>query len=361
MNFFSWFTKQKTTTAISFDHNILRYVAVEKKDNVIDIVDYGSLVFDESVIDQRGTIVDDLAFVQKMKELCLLEKTFHKLRTVNIVIPDAQAVLFHTHVVKEQPKEMNDIIIDHIKTYLQAHHLLSYPEYVCEYDIIQETDFGYDLHVTLVPKMYIDHLKRLLKQVGITVRHIETAHHSIASACTAVPAGSAYISVMMGTYTTMIALIHEDHLVSQERINLGTEHLLKTIQAYLSIDRETAQRILGKHGLLGTHPDTGLLGELHLAMAPLWRTIDKQIIEHGQRPYKIFGHRFTVSHIMVYGDGVTIKGLPVFLEHKTNLPTAVLDIWQGRHDMRAPIMRMPAQQACVYAEALSLALVCLGE
>lgn len=358
MNFFSWFRKQNNSTAISFDNGQMRYVSVTRHEGIIDIADYGSIDISD-VADERGTILNDTLFVKKLVELRNSKKGKEIFNHVNIVVPDHQAIMFHSHVTKESPKQMDMVIVDHIKTYLQAHQLLSLTEYICEYDIIQETDFGYDIYVTLVPQVYMRHMVRLFHNAGIKVRHIETAHHSIASSCSNSPTGSGYVSIMIGLHTTTIALIHEDHLVSQERVFIGINHLIKTIQNYLSVDEKTARQILQKHGLLGTHPDTGLLGELHMAMAPVWRSIDKQLIEHAQRPYKIFGHRFSVTHSIVYGEGVTIKGIPAFLEQKTGLACSVLDVWQGRNDIRAPIVHLPSSETCIYAEALSLALVYL--
>lgn len=359
MSFFSWFKKNNNATAISFDHDKIRYVAVEKTKQGITIADYGTIVCDEEIFDQRGGFNNAQHVIEKIQEAQLVQKTFHALREINVVIPDQFAVLFHTHVTKEDPKQMNDVIIDHIKTYLQAHKLLNYSEYVCEYDIIQETDFGYDLYVTLVPKSFIDKVIGLFKKVNIKVRHIETAHHSIASACLDIPVGSGYMSIALGQYATTIAMVHQDHLVSQERVSVGREHVLKTIEYYLGVDRENADKILNKHGLLGTHPDTGLLGELHLALAPIWRSIDRQIIEHAEKPYKMFGHRFAVTHSILYGEGVSLKGAPAFLEEKTGIPCMVLDVWQGRHHDRVPVIHMPAHETCVYAESLSLALIAL--
>ena len=355
MSFFSAFKKQKPSNAFSFDNGMIRFVSLERSESGIQVVAYGSESLGTSA-SSDGRVVDDAQFVKTIRTIA----TNHKLLESNVVIPDHEALCFHTHVSKEPEREMNEVIIDHIKAYCVAHDLLVFAEYICEYDIILITEFGYDIHVTLVPKAYVTHLSRLFKQAGIMLHHIETAHHAVSRACLRIPNGVGYVAVSFGKEKTSVSLVHGEHLVSHEIVPIGVESIYQTIEKTLGVGRVEAERIMHRHGLLKTHPDNGLLGELYLALAPIYRSVDRQLIELGQIPYKQYGQRFQVNDLLVYGEGVLIKGLTAYLGERTNLRAQNLDVWAGHREDRASILNMPAAEAFTYAEALSLGLLYLG-
>lgn len=341
------------------DNGFLRYVSLVRGNEGVQVVDYGSEYCAPELLSHECEIQDDAAFVAKLRTLIPAINFDKETPEANFIIPDHQAIMFHTHIMKESAKEMNDIIVDHLKTYCEAHDLLNYTEYVCEYDIILETSFGYDVHVTLVPRNYISHMVRLFKQAGIVLVHVETAHHAVATACLDIPRGEGLVLVSFGKETTSVALLHADHLVSHELVPVGEEVLFTTIEHFLKVDRPYAQKIIERHGILQTHPDNGLLGELHLQLNPIIQSINRQIIIIGQLPYKTVGERFTTRTLVVYGEGIHVKGLVPFLGGQVNLETKELDVWAGREHDRAPILNMHAAEMVTYAEALSLALIYL--
>lgn len=361
MNILSLFTKKKLSVAFSFDNGYVRFVALEKEHDKIQVIDFGSEFFGPDILNDQESIIDDALFVRKIRMIIESMKEKWGIDTVNIVVPDRQAIMFHTHVAKMQEKEMLDVINDHIATYCESQQLLGLKEYICEYDIIRETDFGYDIHVTLVPKLYIAHLNRLFRQAGVGVCHIETAHHAVVRSCLEIPTGTGTVFVSFGETKTSISLLHGEHLISEETVAVGTEHLHKTVERFLRVSRSDAEKIIERHGILMTHPDNGLLGELYLELAPIYRSIDRQMINIGKMPYKTFGHRFTTKTLIVYGVGTWIKGLVSFLGEKTKLKTSLLDVWAGQDKDRAPIINIPAQETLTYAEPLSLALLNLSE
>lgn len=335
MNPFSWFKKHQPTVAISFDEDNARFVALEKTDQGIQVVNHGTL--------PRAELA-----------ATLLQ---HEYTTINVVIPDHEAMMFHTHVSKEKPKHMDAVIADHIKTYCQANGLLAYAEYICEYEVILETEYGYDIHVTLVPKLYVARLRDLFKKSGIAIRFIETAHHAVARSCMHIPAGTGYVAVSFGKTKTHVAHIHADHLISQEIIPVGIETLVTTIMKGLHISADEASAILKKYGVLKTHPDNRILSNLMQALAPVVYSIDQQLVEHGKREYKIFGHRCITETMVVYGEGVEVKGLISLLGAETRLTAQALNVWSGHEQDRAPILTIPASALPAYAEAISLGLL----
>jgi Tfp pilus assembly PilM family ATPase len=267
--------------------------------------------------------------------------------------------MFHTHIAKSPEHQSDAVIVDHLKTYCEANMLLPFTEYICEYDIILETSFGYDVHVTLVPKPVANHFSRLFKQAGITLTHIETAHHAVAKACLNIPTGNGVVLVSFGKTWSTVAVLHGNHCVSQQVVPVGEDTVLTTIERYLKTDRAYAEKIIARHGLLQTHPDSGLLGELYQSIDPVCRSIDHQLIALGQIPYKTFGERFSTKHVLVYGTGTHIQGLVPLIGEKTGLQALLLDIWAGRKDQRAPLLDIHAKDILSYAEPLALALVYL--
>lgn len=365
MKFFGLFEKQKPSVAFSLDNGFLRWVAVTRKDGdqgPIQVDDYGSEFLGTDIVDAHDHITHEALFVRRLTSLVQAGSGTSKKPKwdeVMIVIPDNQVIMFHTHVAQEPERQMGDVIVDHIKTYCQTHQLLDFGAYICEYDIILTTEFGYEVHVTLVPRLLVENIARLFRQAGMRVKHIETAHHAVVTSCLNIPHGTGYVMIAMGERSTTVGLVHGDHMVSQQVISVGTNDLVTTIERYLHIDRNEAQRIIDRHGILLTHPDNGLLAELHMALMPLCRSVDYQLVTLGQMPYKMFGHRFTTQDMLVYGSGVGIKGLVGFLGDQTRLRAQELDVWAGRTEDRAAVINLPAEEVLTYAEPLSLALLYL--
>lgn len=359
MSLFSFFEKPKRSIAFSLDNGNIRWVSVMREKNTIQVIDYGSYQMGPDIIDARDAVLNDALFVSKLRTVVSKINFDSKIFEANIVIPDHQAVMFHTHVTKEVSGEMEMIIIDHIKTYCKSHDLLVFSDYVCEYDIIHETPSGYDVHVTLVPRLYTAHLARLFKQAGVIIKHIETAHHAVAKSCLDTPLGKGVVLVSFGLRQTTVALVHANHSVSQEIIPIGVENLYRSVQRFLTVDLEYAKKIIERHGILQTHPDNGLLGELYLEVSPIYRSIDQQLISLGRMPYKNYGQRFSADTLVVYGEGLHVKGLAHLLGEKTQLQVYDLDVWAGHGHDRARIMNLPAAETLTYAEPLSLALLYL--
>lgn len=359
MNFFSLFQKQKNSVAFSFDHETLRHVSLKKTKAGIVVASHGSDHLSDAVIAPQGTVVNDALFVERLRTIKNRIDFGGADYSGVLVVPDRLALMFHTHIVKESDREMGDIIVDHIKTYCESNLSLMFNEYICEYDIILETMFGYDVHVTLVPKMVINHYGHLFKQAGITITHIETAHHAVARACLNLPAGEGIALVSFGKQQSTVAILHGNHCVSQRTLPIGEESVLATIENYLRTDRSYAEKIIARHGLLQTHPDVGLLGELYRTLDPINRSINDQLVAISQIPYKTFGERFTTEQIVVYGSGTHITGLVPLLGEKTGMRSRELDIWAGYKDQRAPLIDIHAKDVLTYAEPLALALVYL--
>lgn len=360
MKIFSLFQKPKNSIAFSLDHGTLRYVSVTREKTGIQVNRHDAILLDADVISEDDTIIDDAKFVQVLRKVAT---QIHPSGQVdaNFVVPDYQAIMFHTHITKDTPAHMNDIIVDHLKTYCEAHDLLDFTDYICEYDVILETAFGYDIHATLVPKTYTSHIARLFKQAGITLHHIETAHHAVAQSCLDIPSGTGVVLVSFGQFKTTVTLVHGNHLVSQQVVPVGFEIIFETIQSFLNSDRDYTEKIVDRHGVLPTHPDSGLLGELFEKLAPIYHSIDHQLIAVGQIGNKHFGHRFSTDTVLMYGEGVFIKGMTSLLADKTGLHVKALDVWAGHDQDRAPVMQLHADDVLAYAEPLSLALLYLDK
>lgn len=359
MNFFSLFEKPKNSVAFSFDHETIRYVSLTRAREGISVVNHGSELLGAEIISPNGLIVNDTLLIDRLRKIKNRIDFGNDKNHAVMVVPDHLALMFHTHIAKESGQQMNDVIINHIKTYCAANLSLPFSDYICEYDIILETSWGYDAHVTLVPKLIVNHFTRIFKQADIVITHIETAHHAVARACLEIPTGNGAVLVSVGKKQSTVAVLHGDHCVSQRVVKVGEETIATTIQNYLHTDRAYADKIIARHGMLQTHPDVGLLGELYLAIDPICRSIDEQLIAIGQIPYKTFGERFITENIFVYGSGTHIQGLIPLIGEKTGLAARELDIWAGYRHERAPLLDMHAKEILTYAEPLALALVYL--
>ena len=347
--------KPKPSTAFSIDERNLRYVTVVRQENGIQVNQYGSELLPDTIIDEYDMIINDAGFVARLRSVAQSISCTE----ANVIIPDAVAHCFHTHVAKIPGNSQEQVILDHLKTYCESHDMLDYQEYISEYEIILETDFGYDLHATLVPKKYVDHLQRLFRQAGISVTHIETAHHAVAKSCVPIPVGHGFVAISFGRKTTSISLFNGTTIVSHDVVSVGVEDLYQAIQDKLQVTREYAEKIITRHGVLRTHPDMDMLGELYLSLSPVVESIDRMLVAIGTEPYKIFGHRFETGDVVVFGHGALVKGLVGYLGERTNLRPHELDVWVGRKNDRAPIMNLPAVETFIYAEPLSLALLYL--
>ncbi|MDB4984440.1 MAG: hypothetical protein JWM20_619 [Patescibacteria group bacterium] len=346
--------KQKTSDAFAFGEECVRFISLQESDQGIRVAHHETVRL-SGIVDTGGAILEDAQFVEKMREFAKVRK----IENANCVVPDAAAIFFHTHVARVPAKQLNDVVTDHLKTYCEAHDLLGFDDYVCEYDVIREGESGYDLHVTLVAKSVVVHIARLFKQAGVTIKHVETANHAVAKACTGVPTGQGYIAVSVGENKTSISVVHGYHPVSNDVISVGNNSIINAVEERLRISHVDASKIVEKHGVMGSHPDTTVLSDIHRALAPIVESIDRQILAVKQKEYKLFGERFSIDKIVVYGIGLSTRGLADYLGTAARLPVVALDVWAASGAKHIPIMSLPASDVPQYAEALSLALVYL--
>ena len=349
---FSLFHKKpKQSNAFSFGEECVRFISLERTDQGVSVNHHTTLQM-QGIVDIDGIILDDAKFVERIREF---SKTY-KVTTATIVVPDCVAIFFHTHVAKMPPKEMDDVITDHLKTYCESHDLLALGEYVCEYDIINETSSGYDIHVTLAPKSIVLHIARLFKQAGVDAPNAETAHHAVSKTCLALPNGLGYVAISVGNKKTTVSLIHGEHLVSHDIVDVGIESIAHAIIHRLHISHDEAMRIIARHGVMLSHPDKTVLSDIHQVLAPIIRSVDKQIILNLEKQYKLFGERFAIQKVVVYGVGLSVKGMVDYLGQGTRFPAVALDVWADSGTKHVSIMKLPASDVPVYAEALSAAI-----
>lgn len=338
-----------THAAVSWVDGTVRALVLNRSRSHVHIVSYEEAALPaETIVDGEirnlSALLSTLASVRKSLGL----------KKVHILLPEERAYVFHTRTVRMFKNGDRTTIEDHLKAFLATHDVLRDGQYSCEYDIVDSTPESLDLHVSVLPHVYVNQYRNTAVRAGLKPLSLEVGMHQVSLHCKEYLRGGV-ILVEFGKKRTVVSLSNHGRIIDRAIHQIGYEDLLAVIKRFLGVTDGEAMRILESYGLLQLHPENGLLSELLLSLAPITRSIDLLIRSHLEGPYRPAALRFRAEHIVIYGSGAWVKGLEMFFQIRCRLPASFLRIGPEAI-LPENMMKLPAGKVLSFAPLLALTL-----
>ncbi len=309
----------------------------------------------------QGVVVHHKKMIDFLREI----KRTTGIETIHCVVPESTAVVFHTHVLRPHAMdELQQVIEDHLSTYIKLHAPLDEARYTCEYEVIHQTEHSVDLHVTVMPtRIYTDY-QSVIRQAGFRLGIFETDAHIVSRMCVPEDRGYAYGVVHIGRMSSWVGIAYDGTILQTERFGIGFEHGLECIMKNRTHDRARAVEIFDRYGILPRHRDTRVYRDLVTLFHPLRESLENQSVRWKDRPYAPKMNRSPLTHTVLSGIGGHIRGMDRFFEEGTGRPVLPAFMWKYlSHHHDGHVTHMPPLdigEALRFSPALALAIHAAG-
>jgi Tfp pilus assembly PilM family ATPase len=355
------FSQVKESTACMIDDRFIRFFSVEKNGKKVSLKNF----FSERIPDDlfsTESFVSNAAFITRLNEI--RKKT--GIQKIHLVIPDQYVTVFHTVVPMDLfvpgKKDFQKVIEQYLDNLLKSHEEFSNLDVIADYDLIDETVEGYHLHVAVARPEQFKHIPALFESGGFTIEHIDISSFAIHRLAKTMYAQKTYGVISLGTHTAKVSVIRSGNIITSTVVPVGSEHLFESLQNTLSISRSEAENIIHKYGILHSHPDKNVLGQLFQTLKPLVVGVEYvQSIASSQDLYNHDFYKQQVDEFYLYGIGASISGVAQYLGIKTNTIIRPIDLIPLDFIDEEILLQVPVELLSLYLPVMSTAVHYLND
>jgi Tfp pilus assembly PilM family ATPase len=355
------FSKSRTSVACMIDDRFIRFFHVAKNRGHAEIQSFFSERIPDHLFDEDNNFTPDDLLVKRVSEI----RKKHKFSKIHLVVPDKYVTVFHTTIpvsVFETSKRSFQYTLEHyLEDLLKNHPEFSESDMIADYDLIDQSNGGYDVHVAVARPTQFKHIPELFESAGFHVDHIDIigyAMHRIAKNLNDAPV---YGTISIGTHTTAINVVSSGNVIAATWVNVGSSDLLKVVQETLKISHTESERIISQYGILHTHPDKQVLGKLLQTLEPVIAGIRQVFESCSEQKYNHSFYHSLPEQWYVYGIGASISGVAQYVGIKANVSLRPLDVIPTEFIDEEILLQIPIELLPLYLPVMSTAVHYLAE
>ena len=274
--------------------------------------------------------------------------------------------MFHTIVPRAvfgggSEKSLQQTIERYLEKLLKDHPEFSDQDMIADYEVIGETQEGYDAHVSVARPDQFKHIPQMLEDAGFTIGHVDISSYAIHRLAKHLNQGFMYGTVAIGTHSTYISTIKNGQIIASSWCKVGSHDLIKTLETKLSISRAEAENIIHKYGILHIHPDKEVLRALFETMKPILECLSQVQTACAPGLYRHAYYHTEFDQWYLYGIGASIPGIAQYLSVKAHATVRPIDIIPTEFIDEQIIVQVPIEVLPVYLPVLSTAVHYLAE
>ncbi len=355
----------RDSVACMFDDRTLRFFHVSKKGTDITVKQFFSERIADQFITQDERIMVDPIIIQRLRGL----RKKHRFTNIHLVIPDRYITVFHTvmpHTVIKTGTTTNQnslqkIIELYLQKVIQSHPQFTASDIISDYEVIQESDEGYHIHVSVAHPDQFRFFPEILESAGFTIGHIDITSFAIHRVAQYMNQGALYGTIAIAGRDTQISVIRSGKIIASSWCQIGSEQLLQTLQEKLSIPLREAQKIITHYGVLQTHPDPLILHALRDTLQPLVTGLHQAIESCSSKVYNHPFYHGAPNQWYLYGIGASIPGIAQYLGIRSGSMVTPIDVIPTELMDDEIIIQIPAEELPLYLPVMSTALAYLLE
>jgi len=354
-------SRKRDSVACMIDDRFIRFFHVAQNGKKVSLKKYFSERIPDDLFDKHHMIIPDQTMIDRLTEI----RKKHELKHVHLVVPDRYVTVFHTtipHTVFERNKKSFQINLEsYLENLLDQHPEFSAIDMIADYDLIERDDEGYHVHVAVARPELFHHIPELFESAGFVIDHIDISSFAIHRVAKHMHHKQGYGVISIGTDTTSISAVKSGNIIASTIVPVGSNDLLQTLQRVLEISHQEAQSIIQQYGILHTHPDKQVLGELFVTLKPIVEGIS--FVGH-MCSQKLYQHTFyhqAPETMYLYGIGASIAGVAQYLGIKTDTTIRPIDVIPTEFIDEEILLQVPVELVPLYLPVMSTAIHYLTE
>jgi Tfp pilus assembly PilM family ATPase len=346
--------KKKESVACMLDDRSIRFFHIANERDQFVVKKYLSERIPDELFDAKNNLITNTLLTQRLSTI----RTNHGFKKIHIVIPDRYVTVFHTIVPLPTvaTKDLQKYIEQYLTQLLTEHPEFSAADMVSDYNVISTDDMGIHLHVAVARPERFKHIINALMAAGFEIDHIDIASFSMHRIAKHMNHASLYGTLSIGTHSTSVSIVKSGKIITSTVSDVGSEHLIHSIQTTLNISRAEAEKIIRHYGILHAHPDKEVLANLFQVMQPLAQTIVQLLEKCSPQTYRHPFYHTPPQEWYVYGVGASIAGVAQYLGIKTHTHVHPIDIVPTEFIDESVLLQVPAEVLPMYLPVLSTAM-----
>lgn len=354
------FSKTIHSTACMIDDRFIRFFSIEKKGKKVSLKNFFSERIPDEVYEENNTFYNTKHLVTRLQEI---RKKF-QISHVHLVVPDTYITVFHTFISKDifsLKKDFRKTIEEYLTDLLIKHEDFTELDTIADYDVLEETDEGYHVHVAIARPEQFQHVPHLFESAGFTIDHIDISSFALHRITKSIHQQEMYGMISIGTHTTNISIVRSGNIIASTTVPVGGEHIIQTLQNTLDISRSEAEKIIHQYGILHSHPDKNVLSNLFMTVKPIVQGIEQVKAVCSRDFYEHHFYHIQPEYFYLYGIGVSISGVAQYLGIKTNTLMRTIDVIPFDFIDEEVLLQIPVELIPIYLPVMSTAMHYLAE
>lgn len=343
--------RSKLSTGIQITDHVVRFASFRIKKKQIALHAYGERFLSEGVV-RHGRIINPDALIQTLDTLA----REYDFTNVTAILSEEQSFIFHTMIPETEAVQLQTIVEDHIRSYLELHEKQSASGFVCEYDVLATHDGVHDLQVTVTPQSILTSYEHVFESAGLHLESIEVGAHMVSRACLSNTDEASCLLVDFGEDRTHVSVVSGADVMETGTVSRGEQHLIPVIEKFLNVNHHEAEQIKNRYGVSHAHREPALLSELAHELSPIREFIDQSYVRWHSREYKTKKQQLPIQKIVLYGTGSHMRGFAEHLAIATRIPVEHAQVWRNYADYYDAVPEIPYEESHRYASVIGAAL-----
>ncbi len=315
-----YFFKDRPLFGLDIGPNCLRVVQIDRREDKLTIVGYGSNTFPEEAI-KDGVIVDPVSVARAAKEL--FDRGIRgsiDTRRVALSIPSQRT---YTRAIK-LPLIPEKEIADAVRLEAEQYIPLPIDELYLDYTVMQKDADGMELYAVASPKHIIDSYIAFAHLVGLEPVAIEASIDAatrlfVQTDFSHVPT----VLVDFGPSSADITIVDES-IIATGTVGGGGDIFTARISDQLGVTRQEAHVIKTKYGLGLSKKQKEISKALDPLLDDLFKEIRRMIRYYQER----YGSDRRISQIVLIGGSANLPGLSDRMTDVLRIPVRNSHPWQ---------------------------------
>lgn len=274
-----------------------------------------------------------------------------RVRFAHASLSEKKAFLYQTMIPRGGAR-----LRDAVEFGLEEHVPIPPAEAIFDYEVINRSDAGTLVSVTVYAARVIQNYTEVFKRAGIHLLSLEVESHATARALIHGERKKHTTMIIdCGRNSTRLIVVDRGVVSFTTTIDVGGDAFTRAVMKHYNVSEKEAEQIKSKQGFLEGDETRDLYETLMTTVAVIKDEISGYITYWNSSKEESIPHA-PIKEIVMVGGNTNLKGFPEFLSATLKLPVTVGNVWEGAFSLDEQIPPIPQSDSLEYATAVGLAL-----
>ena len=271
---------------------------------------------------------------------------------VNVSLPEEQAYMAKMSLPPVRKRELRESISLQLEEYIP----LKVEESVFDYEVLAESEKGYELQVSALPRSIAENYLRLFSGTGLTPLVFEIEAQAIARAVVPNSDKRTRMLIDFGGTRTGLAVVSDNVVVFTSTLDIGGRTLDTAIEKTFNVEQKEAERLKKEFGLLKNSEKKDLSLTLMHPVSVLKDEVNRLFVYWHTHREPGVSDKKKIENIILCGGDSNLLGFTDYMSANLKVPVSTANVWINVNSFNDYIPELPFEDSLRYATAIGLSL-----